>query len=142
MGSVFCPSVMSYDKHEGLYRCLCQGTVLADMSSVAIAFSFLSDGSTIRHQHGTPTNVMRWFQWARTNYEKYKLDWIADELCYIVSDEWDIGELNKIMHDGGYLAVFLKKAGIDPKSLRHFESDHHHVCSDDPFTGETPQLQV
>lgn len=142
MGSVFCPTAISYDKHNGLYRCLYLGTVLADMSSVAIAFSLLSDGSTIRHQHGTPDSVMNWFQWAKSTYTKYKLTSFVDELCYIVSEEWDLVELNKIVHDDGYLAVFLRKAGINPESLKYFGPDNHPRGSFSSSAGETSPLSV
>jgi hypothetical protein len=29
------------------------------------------------------------------------------------SDEWDVEDLNKILHITGYIAAFLKKSGVD-----------------------------
>lgn len=127
MGAVFKSQNFVYDKLDGLYRLKCGETVLADMDRVAIAFAVQADGTTLLHKHGTQDSVMEWYKWAKSRYEQYGLRWIADELCMLVSESWDVNELNRIVSDGAYLTVFLKKANInlrghepisDPSSTR------------------------
>lgn len=118
MGSIVTSEPFRYTKQGPLFQLVCNGTILADMSRVAIAFAVAADGTTVRHKHGTEDSVLEWFQWATAKYESMGLKWIADELCFIVSDSWDLDVLNRIVEDGGYLAVFLKEAGIDYTDLK------------------------
>ncbi len=135
MGSVALPETFRYQKVGPLYQLKCGDAILADMSRVAIAFAVTQDGSTIRHKHGTEDSVLQWFQWAKARYEQYGLRWIADELCFLVSDSWDVDELNRIMEDGSYLATFLRESGIDTAELR----DGHGVSG---YPDRSPRAEV
>lgn len=121
MGSVHVPGTFCYTKEDGLYQARCGGVVLAEMSHVALAFAVAADGTTFRHQHGTTDSVMHWFKWAKNEYGRLGLVSIADELRVLVSDRWDLDDLNKIVDNGSYIAEFLKKVEADADSRVHFE---------------------
>lgn len=142
MGSVALPENFRYTKEGPLYQLRCGDAILADMSRVAIAFAVAQDGSTVRHKHGTEDSVLQWFRWAKARYEACGLQWIADELCFLVSDSWDLDELNKIMADGAYLATYLRGVGIDPAELRGGDGLSGSGCADRPSREEVPALPV
>jgi hypothetical protein len=141
MGSIPSAEPFRYAKVDGLYQLRCGESVLADMSHVAVAFSVLSDGTTIKHKHGTTDSVLRWFQWAKGNYERMGLAWIADELCYIVSDKWEVEDLNRILTQEGFLATFLERVGIDPVTLKN-PNVIDPKCPGDISGREVPALPV
>ncbi len=119
MGSMAIPGTFKYTKQDGLYQLRCGNAILADMDRVAVVFSLLPDGTTIRRKTGTYDSALDWFRWAKAGYEGVGVPEMADELCFLISDQWDLDDLNKIMDDGGYIAVFLQKRNINPDDLKY-----------------------
>ncbi len=119
MGSILAAEPFRYAKIDGLYQLRYGELVLADMSHVAIAFSVLPDGTTIKHIHGISDNVLQWFRRTRESYERLGLIDIADELYYVVSDKWEVDDLNLILTQDGYLTTFLERVGINPATLKN-----------------------
>lgn len=121
MGSVPSPEIFHYTKEGPLFQLRCRDTILADMSRVAIGFAVSKDGSTFIYKHGTENSVLESFRWAKNQYESLGLQWVADELCFFVTDSWDIDELNNVIHNEVDLSDFLRKSGIDHLELRGFD---------------------
>lgn len=81
--------------------------------TVAVAFSMLDENTTVMHKMGQPETVRQWVEETQAKYRESGLDEDANKLIVMESDEWDVEDLNKILHISGYIAAFLKKSGVD-----------------------------
>ena len=60
-------------------------------------------------------SVKQWVEKTRSKYRAAGLEEDASQLVVLESDEWDVEDLNKILHISGYIAAFLKKSNITVK---------------------------
>lgn len=116
MGSIT-PQEFEYQKDsEGVYKLMCGGTVLSASLRVAVACAVTREESgkvtVTRHRFGPPFLVHQWFAITDRKYRDMGLGAIADELCIIESDRWDVEDLNRIIHVDGWLGVFFSRIGL------------------------------
>jgi hypothetical protein len=105
----------------GLYYLTDGGVIQAILPKVAVGFSLLANPAAtpweptsqrklyVMHKHGSPEIVLSWLRCARDKYISRGALELADELWAIVSDRWDVTDLNKILEIEGYLGAFLEK---------------------------------
>lgn len=101
-----------WEKKYGSYYWMHGEDIRCMTETVAVAFSMLDENTTVMHKMGDPDSVKQWVAEAQAKYRQAGLNDEADGLVVIESDEWDIRDLNKILHISGYIATFLEKSGI------------------------------
>lgn len=107
------PEPFHYDTKDGIYRLICGDTIMLEANKIAVAFSALQDGSAICQRHGCPDTVSKWLDHTKSQYKSLGLVEFADELKMVVSDKWDVSELNKIIHSDRCLPMFLTDAPLE-----------------------------
>lgn len=109
---MFEPENYRWEKRHGSYYWLDHDEIRCMADTVAVAFSMLDENTTVMHKMGSPDTVKRWVEETQAKYRANGLDAEAQQLVVLESDDWDVDDLNKILHISGYIATFLKKSGV------------------------------
>ena len=104
-------SLHEYRKKHGSYYFYGQNEndIICMADRVAIIFD---SENYVLLKHGPEDRIEQIYADMQTKYRKSGLDDIADNLRIISSREWDVDELNKIIHHTGYIRFFLEDNGI------------------------------
>lgn len=97
---------MHYEKRGDEYGLVEDGHVLFTTPELAVVFGKLL--GTL-HKHGPTAAVHDWFLKARSKYRKAGLQAEADDLVMIVSDDWDLEELNRCLSISDYVGQLYEK---------------------------------
>ena len=112
------PANSRYEKKDGLYQYYLGDTLMAEADRIAVAFALVHDKdrgtwTVIKHKHGIPDSVWTGMLRARDQFTGLHLQHIADEFCVVESNQWDVADLNEVVHDSEYLESLLLKVGFD-----------------------------
>lgn len=113
MSGDYSPENYRWEKKYGSYYWMHGKDIRCMTETVAVAFSMLDENTTVMHKMGQPETVRQWVEETQAKYRESGLDEDANKLIVMESDEWDVEDLNKILHISGYIAAFLKKSGVD-----------------------------
>lgn len=116
MGSMS-PENYRYEKRFGTYYLMDGDNILHAGDVIAIAFTMDPDGMVTMHKHGEADLVRQWVDKSRLEWQQSGLADIAGDLAMIESDKWDVEDLNKIIHNTGWITAFLKRENIDVAEL-------------------------
>lgn len=123
---------MGYIKDGDDFVFVHAGDEIVRTKEVAIGFTFDEDDTrgiafTV-HRHGSPEGVQKWvdktqFGLHRSAFAK-QLSFASDKKIIrslsprsIVSSQWDVDELNRLINTTGYLGRFLEVHGISLKAI-------------------------
>lgn len=99
---------MHYRLVDGLYHLARSETTIYKGKEVAVAFSH--DGVfAVMHTHGSPSVVRAWLQDAQNTIRQTSFPEFADEFHMIVSDQWNVDDLNNILNNTSFLDRFLSR---------------------------------
>jgi hypothetical protein len=99
--------VVHYEKRNGEYALVNEfGDVLFTTPELAVVFS---QALNTLHKHGPTAAVHSWLQATRAKYRTSGLQAEADDLVMIVSDEWDLEELNRCISICDYVGRLYEK---------------------------------
>lgn len=110
----------SYELDDSATYILCEDGVpaLRIGPEVAVAYSarMTRSGETdydsvVRHKHGSPEDVLAWFDATRKKYVASGLQESANELC-VIQGAFALKDLNAMLDTTGYLGVFLKRMHV------------------------------
>ena len=111
------PENYRYEKRFGTYYLMDGDDILRAGDVIAIAFAMDPDGMVTMHKHGEADLVRQWVEKARLEWQQSGLADIAGDLAMIESDKWDVEDLNKIIHNTGWIIAFLEREKIDVAEL-------------------------
>ena len=112
MSGDYTPENYRWEKRHGSYYWIHGDNIRCMSDSVAVAFSMLDEETTVMRKMGAPDSVKKWVEETQESFRTAGLDEDANQLIVLESDQWDVEDLNKILHISGYIAAFLKKNGV------------------------------
>lgn len=123
----------AYKKNNQHYVLTCDGKFVgAPLNEVAIAFTApIDEGDTfILHKHGSVDSVEQWASSQREKLKKSGLSTWSNEIV-VISGQFDIDLLNRILSNSGYLPKFLGHHHIDVKAMQSQSPLLDYEISDD-----------
>lgn len=99
-------NMFHYEKSGSKYQMMCDRELIAEMDEVAVAYDLQT---FTMHKHGCPELVTAWVETARQAFVTADMFEMAEDLAMIVSDDWDLEDLNRIVNNTGFLKSFVEK---------------------------------
>jgi len=96
-----------YFKPAKEYILMFRKAVIYEIEEVAVGYCGLKSGNYVLCKHGESEAVQKWFSDTGKALRKFgKIKDFAD-YAVVTSDQWDVEELNKLIHEDGYMKVFM-----------------------------------